>query len=154
MIKTPRAGTGSLVIGLVVAAIAAGSAAATGPAYWIDLHARLAPVVGTNAAGKFGGVLRSTGGHTTTVVGNWQLAWSLSLPQLDGPITATLRISSARSRVLCTGCSTKASGTTTLTAHQVTRISKSHAVVVVRTHSARLRGPVKAFLHIPTPPKS
>jgi hypothetical protein len=118
----------------------------------MDIHARLSPVAGTKKAGKFTGVLGEISPHRITPGGTgampqpsrWRLAWSLSLPSLGGPMTATLRIGSARTpRVLCTQCAEKAAGTVVLTARQGTSLGKGDAVVVVRTRSAKLRGPVK-----------
>ena len=78
----------------------------------------------------------------------WQLAWSLSLPKLEGQMSASLRIGSGGSSVLttrplCSGCSTRTSGISTLTARQAASLSQGNAVVVVRTRSAKLRGTVK-----------
>jgi hypothetical protein len=39
----------------------------------------------------------------------------------------------------------------TLTATEAVRIANDDAVVVVRTPSAMLRGPLKAFVHVPVP---
>ncbi|HEX4323859.1 MAG TPA: hypothetical protein VHZ77_04420 [Gaiellaceae bacterium] len=163
MIRRRRAGTGTLVVGLVAAAIAAGSAVA-GTSTWMDVHARLKPVAGTKDAGRFDGVVSWKGGRVITPDSNvpvpsgsrWQLVWSLSLPKLDGPVTASVRIGRQRSsvhatRVLCTRCSAKANGTMTLTANQARRIAKEDAVVVVRTRSARLRGSVRVSVHTPVP---
>jgi hypothetical protein len=131
------------------------------PLSWLHVRARLAPVAGTKAVGRFEGVLVKRGERSTSAgkVANprgnaWRLTWQLSLPALDGPVTASLRIDSGRSsahvrRVLCARCSTSTAGTMTLTARQVMRIRKSNAVVVVRTSSARLRGPVRVFVHVP-----
>ena len=167
MIRTRRAATGALVVGLAVAAIASGMAAAATPTFWLNVHARLAPVAGTKAsAGRFSGVLVKNGRVHITPAGTgkvriaprsrWQLTWTLSLPPLDGTMTALLRIGSARSPVrirrgLCAGCATEARGTMTLSARQVARITKADAVVVVRTRSATLRGPVKVSTRIPAP---
>jgi len=149
VIRRRRIGTGTLAVGFAVAAIAAGGATA---ATAMDVHARLAPVAGTKKAGKFSGVLAEISPHRITPggaatppqPGPWRLTWSLTLPKLAGPMTATLRIGSARSpRVLCTQCSKKAGGAIVLTARQGKSLSKADAVVVVRTRSARLRGSVK-----------
>lgn len=151
MIGIRTAGARALVVGVAVAAIGSGGATAA-TSTWIDVHARLSPVAGTKEAGKFSGMLIKvsrrgiTPGHPLVIPSGsrWQLAWSLSLPRLDQPMTATLRVGSARtSRVLCTRCSTKGRGTTLLTARQARSISKGDAVVVVRTRSATLRGHVK-----------
>ena len=156
-----RRGTRTFVVGLVVAAITAGGTAAATSTFWWNLRARLAPVAGTKEAGQFQGVLVKASGGITPYAGTsvppgsqWGLTRRLTLPALEGPITASLRIGSARSstsvtRVLCTRCSTSAAGTMTLTARQARRLSKGDAVVVVRTRSARLRGPVKVGLHNP-----
>jgi hypothetical protein len=154
-----RRGARTFVVGLVVAAITAGGTAAATSTFWWNLRARLAPVAGTKEAGQFQGVLVKMGGgvtpDTSVPAGSkWGLTWKLTLPALDGPMTASLRIGSERSstsvtRVLCTRCSTSAAGTMTLTARQARRLSKGDAVVVVRTRSARLRGPVKVGLHNP-----
>jgi hypothetical protein len=156
-----RRGATTLVVGLVIAAITAGGMAAATSTFWWNLRARLAPVAGTKDAGQFQGVLVRSGGGVTLDAGTrvpagsqWGLSWRLTLPPLDGPMTVSLRIGSERSstsvtRVLCTRCSTSAAGTMTLTARQARRLSKGDAVVVVRTRSARLRGPVKVVLHNP-----
>jgi len=161
-----RTRKGSLVVALVVAAIAIGGATAVASVFWLHLHARLAPVSGTQAAGEFNGTLVRIGGRGPTPTGRvpvplgsrWQLAWSLSLPKLDGTMNASLRIGSPRSstrvtRVLCTRCSTTPRGTMTLKARQVRHISKAGAVVVVRAGSATLRGPVKVFVDLPATTK-
>ena len=151
MSRTHRTGTRLLAVALVVAAISAGAAAAASSTA-MGVHARLSPVVGTKKAGTFSGVLTELGAHRITPggtpvkpqLGGWRLAWSLSLPGLDGSMTATLRFGSARtSRVLCTRCSKRAAGSIVLTARQGTSLRKANAVVVVRTRSAKLRGPVK-----------
>ncbi len=156
-----RRGARTLVVGLVIAAITAGSAVA-GTSTWLEVHARLKPVAGSKDGGRFDGVLIRKDGRVITpdsdvpipVGSRWQLVWSLSLPKLDDPMTASLRIGGQRNsvggtRMLCTRCSVKANGTMTLTARQAMRIAKEDAVVVVRTRSARLRGSVKAFAHTP-----
>jgi hypothetical protein len=135
--------------------------------FLLDLHARLAPVAGTKTAGKFQGVLSRMGSHGITPGGKvavppnsrWQLTWSLSLPQLDEPMTASLRIGSSRSsvhltRVLCRGCSTSARGMTSLSARQVRSISKANGMVVVRAGAATLRGRVKVSVNIPVTTKN
>jgi hypothetical protein len=128
----------------------------------MDVHARLAPVAGATATGRFSGVVLRQDVRSITPAGTigiprpskWQLTWSLSLPQLDGPMSASLRIGSGGSssrvtRVLCARCSTRTRGITALTGRQAKAISKADAVVVVRTPSARLRGAVKVQLHAP-----
>ena len=131
------------------------------PSSWLQVRAHLAPVAGTKAAGRFQGVLVKPGGGIVPAgkvanprVSTWRLTWKLNLPALEGPVTASLQIGSGRSsarakHMLCTRCSTEATGTLTLTARQVTRIKKSHGVVVARTSSARLRGPVKVVVRGP-----
>ena len=159
MIRTRRARARTLVVGLVIAAITAGGTAAAASTVPVELRARLAPVAGTKAAGKFDGALVKVrrvgitpGGRTSVPAGGrWRLNWRLTLPKLDGPMTASLKIGSARSsasvtRVLCSRCSSKGVGTITLTDGQAKRISKGDALVVVRTRSARLRGRVKVVL--------
>jgi hypothetical protein len=161
VIRRRRAGTGTLVAGLVAAAIAAGSVAA-GTSTWMEVHARLKPVAGTKEGGRFDGTLIMKGGRVITPdtnvptppAGRWQLVWNLTLPRLDSAMTASLRVggrgSSVRSaRVLCTGRSPKANGSITLTARQATHVAKGDAVVVVRTRSARLRGSVRVSLQVP-----
>jgi hypothetical protein len=156
-----RRGARTLVVGLVVAAITAGGTAAATSTFWWNLRARLAPAAGTKEAGQFQGALVKLGGGvtpdaiTSAAAGSrWGLTWKLTLPALDGPVRATLRIgsepgSTSVTRVLCTRCSTTASGTMTLTARQARRLSKADAVVVVRSRSARLRGSVKVGLQNP-----
>jgi hypothetical protein len=157
MIRTPRAGKRALVVGLVVAAITCGSAAAAAiPVYWLDLHARLAPVAGTTAAGQFNGRLFVSVGEPNPLepsdpllrVNRSVLTWKLNLPALQGPVFATLRFRPAKGaapfvRVLCEHCSTSAHGEITLTKSQALRVATSHAAVVVSAASATLRGPVK-----------
>ena len=166
MIRRRRVGTRTLVVGLVVAAITAGGTAAATSTFWWNLRARLAPVAGTKEVGQFQGFLVKSSGGMTPYAGTlvpagtqWWLNWRLTLPALDGPVTASLRIGSSRrstgvTRMLCTRCSTTATGTMTLTATQARRLSKADAVVVVRTRSARLRGPVKVVLHNPVARKA
>jgi hypothetical protein len=156
------AGTRLLVAGLAVAAVAAGSAAAAMPSYFLQVHARLAPVAGTTASGRFNGVLVLSGGEarpqarsTAPRAGShWRLSWRLSLPAFGGPATATLRIHAKKGaasveRVLCTRCAEKAKGTIALKGSQAIRIANGGAVVVVRTPSAGLRGAVKGVVHLP-----
>jgi hypothetical protein len=156
--RTRRTGTTSLVVALAVAAIAAGSATAA-TSMWIDVHARLSPVAGTRAAGKFSGVLVELGpthgitpGGTVAIPAKtrWRLTWNLTLPTLHGPTTTKLRFGSGRSpRVLYAGRSTKTRGIAVLSARQARSIAKADAVVVVRTRSATLRGPVKVEIQSP-----
>jgi hypothetical protein len=121
------------------------------PPSWVQVRARLAPVAGANAAGKFSGLLVRGGAPT-----RWQLTWTLSLPSLGGPTTASLRVGAAQgsapaTRTLCKQCARGAKGTMTLTMNQALRITRDNAVVVVQTPSATLRGPVKAVFHVPVP---
>jgi len=144
-----------LLLGLAAAAVAAGSATAALPAPKVRVYARLAPVAGTTAAGRFNGLLARTGdGSLPAAVPRagqrWQLAWNLSLPALRGPATASLRINAGGGaapivRGLCTGCGTRTGGTVTLTPNQVFRIARGSALVTVRTRSARLRGTVRVL---------
>ena len=156
MIRRPKAEKRALVVALLIAAIACGSAAAAViPVYWANLHARLAPVAGTTHAGRFAGTLLVRFGETDPAEpsdpappGHSQLTWKLSLPALHGAMSALLRIratkdAAAVSRTLCASCSTTANGTLNLTVDQGMRIASSGAVIVVRTASATLRGPVK-----------
>jgi hypothetical protein len=150
----------ALVAGLAVVALTAGGAAAATPAFSLRLHARLAPVAGTTAAGRFDGGLVMTGGalpYAKAVVprvGNhWRLTWRLNLPALNGPISASLQLRTANgaassARMLCTQCTRSANGTLTLTGSQALRILRADAVVVVRTQSSTLRGTVKV-VHVP-----
>lgn len=159
MIRTRKAGARPLVAALAAAAIAAGGAAAA-TSTWIGVHARLSPVAGTREAGRFSGALVEVGptrgirpGGTVAIPSKsrWRLTWSLALPKLHAPMTATLRLGSGRSpRVLCTGCSAKSRGIVALTARQTRSITSADAVVVVRTRSATLRGPVKVELQVPS----
>lgn len=160
MIRTRRARARALVVGFVIAAITAGGTAAATSTIPVELRARLAPVAGTKATGTLDGVLVKArrvgitpGGKTSVPAGGrWRLNWRFVLPKLDGPMTASLKIDSARSsagvtRVLCSRCSSNAVGTITLTDGQAKRITRGNAVVVVRTRSARLRGRVKVVRH-------
>jgi hypothetical protein len=161
VIRTHGAGKRALVIGLLVAAVACGSAAAaTIPPFWLNLHARLAPVAGTTATGRFTGTLHVTGRDPTPEpsdnlppLGQSLLTWHLKPPALHGSMSASLRLRTTNSappltRMLCMRCSTTASGKMTLTTAQGLRIAQSGAVVVVRTHTATLRGPVKVSARI------
>jgi hypothetical protein len=136
---------------LAVAAIACGSAAAILPTRWVQVRANLAPVSGASAGGQFSGLLVKGG-----VPSRWQLTWKLSLPSLRGPMSASLRVGAAQNlapatRMLCKQCARGAKGATTLTANQALRVTRDDAVIVVQTPSATLRGPVKAFVHVPVP---
>ena len=99
-----KAGKRALVMALLIAAIACGSAAAAVmPVYWANLHARLAPVAGTTHAGRFAGTLLVRFGETDPAEpsdpappGQSQLTWKLSLPALHGAMSASLRIESSR----------------------------------------------------------
>jgi hypothetical protein len=164
MIRTRRAGKKGLVVGLVVAAVVCGSAAAAViPVYWLSLHARLAPAAGNSAAGQFSGTLLVSVGGTNPAepsdplppVKRSVLTWKLSLPPLRGrgPISASLRLRATTSaaplvRVLCERCSTTAHGRIMLTKSQGLRVATSDAVVVVTAASATLRGPVKVSARI------
>lgn len=157
MIRTHRAGKRALVAGLLVGAIGCGSAAAAAiPVFWMDLHARLAPVAGTAGAGGFTGTLLvSLGTDRPEPSANLppttrysQLNWRLSLPPLRGPVSASLRLPAANgaapvARTLCARCSRGASGKVRLTVAEGLRITRPGAVAVVRTPSAMLRGPIK-----------
>ena len=155
MIRTRTAGTRAFLIGLAIAAIAAGAAAAAVPMA-LPVHARLAPVAGTKAAGQFSGVLASNGGLQHAVQGSslpingtsWRLGWSVSLPPLGRPAAVTLRIgargsAAAVTRVLSARCTASAKGSLKLTGSQAARIAQGDAVVMVRASSATLRGTVR-----------
>jgi hypothetical protein len=159
---TRMAGTRLVVAGLAVAVLAAPVAAAATLAFLLQVHARLTPVSGTTASGRFSAVLaRSIGGNTPQAHSalprsgsHWRLAWKVSLPALSGRMTASLRVRAYRgaapaTRMLCRRCTTSASGALTVTASQVMRIANGHAFVVVRTRSATLRGTVKSMAEIP-----
>lgn len=157
MIRKRKAAKRALVVGLLVAAFACGSAAAAAiPVLLVNLHARLAPVAGTTATGQFSGSLSVTIGselepsENLPTPGRSQLLWRLSLPALHGPMSASLRLRATKTasaapaeRVLCSRCSTTANGTLNLTVAQGLRIARSGAMVIVRTPSATLRGAVK-----------
>jgi hypothetical protein len=164
MIRTRRAGKRGLIVGLVVAAFVCGSAAAAIPVYWLDLHARLAPVAGTSAAGRFAGTLLVSVGETNGIepsdtlppVNGAVLTWKLRLPALHGSMSASLRLRATKSAaplalMLCAHCSTTAGGRLTLTKRQGLRIASSDAVVVVTTASATLRGRIKVCARIVAP---
>src|SRR4051794_1004350 len=162
MIRMRRAGKKRLAVGLVVAAVVCGSAAAAViPVYWLSLHARLAPAAGNSAAGQFSGTLLVSVGGTNPAepsdplppVNRSVLTWKLSLPPLQGPISASLRLRATTSaaplvRVLCERCSTTAHGRIMLTKSQGLRVATSDAVVVVAAASATLRRPVKVSARI------
>ena len=156
-------GTRLLLVGLAAAAIVTGSAAAAMPVLTVSVHARLAPVAGAKAAGRFSGLLVKPGQpmgaepSPTPRVGNrWRLSWKVSLPTLSGETTVSLQVPAGNGaprfvHVLCTGCTSATKGTLALTNSQAIRIAQSHASVVVRTPSAMLRGTVKAQAIAPKP---
>jgi len=89
-----------LVVALFAAAIAcAGATAAAAAIYSVNVHARLAPVAGTTAAGQFGGTLtvvfsgpnRFEPSDNFPQSGYSTLRWQLSLPALHGPISVRRR---------------------------------------------------------------
>lgn len=151
----------ALVAGLAAAAVVAGSAAAARPMFLLNVHARLAPVAGTKAAGSFDGELVLSSGSKTSGTASlpraavpWRLSWRLSLPALKGAMTASLHLRAANgaapaTRTLCTHCGTAVSGTMTLTGTQALRITQADSFVVVSTRSATLRGPIKVFVRVP-----
>jgi len=158
--RTRKAGTRALVVGLSVAAVACGSAAAATPSVWLRVGAHLAPVAGTKADGRFNGLLVRNGGTAQSRGAqprngsSWQLTWRLALPALEGPMTASIRMPAQKdaapvARMLCTRCTATAHGVITLTGSQAMRIAGSHAVVVVQASSATLRGAVTVFTQIP-----
>jgi hypothetical protein len=162
VITTLWAGKRALVVGLAAGMVAAGSAAAAVPMLSLHVHARLAPVAGTKAAGRFDGGLVMTGGSKLPLAngavpsdgGEWRLMWTLKLPALHRPMTASLRIRAENgaapvTRVLCKQCATRAQGAITVTRSQAFRIAGAHAVVVVRAPSAKLRGTVRGFAPVP-----
>jgi hypothetical protein len=123
----------------------------------LRLHARLAPVAGTTAAGRFNGTLarslqlgRVEPWENPRAAARWQLTWKASLPSLSSPASVSLRISAVKGaapavRMLCTSCATTAKGAIALTASQASRVANGHAAVVVRSETATLRGAVKVF---------
>jgi hypothetical protein len=131
------------------------------PVLTLSLHARLAPVAGTNATGRFSGLLVKPGQpmaaepSPTPRFGNkWRLSWKVSLPALRGRVEASLRIPARNGapgfvHVLCTGCTTAAHGTITLPNSQALRVAGSRASIVVRSSSAMLRGAVRARTNLP-----
>jgi hypothetical protein len=148
------------VVGLVVAAVVCGSAAAAVPGFVLHIHARLKPVAGATAGGRFDGTLSmiDVGGmvplqatpNDVPVGTQWRLNWRLSLPALKRPTSATLRLARVKGappavRVLCSQCTATAHGTITLPQMQAFRVVRSDAVVVVRAQSARLRGTLKSL---------
>jgi hypothetical protein len=163
MIRTRLAGTRLLLGGLAAAAIAAGSAAAAMPVLTVSVHARLAPVAGAKAAGRFGGLLvkpvQPMGAEpspTPRFENRWSLSWKVTLPTLSGETTVSLQVPARNGaprfvHVLCTGCTRATKGTLALTNSQAIRIAQSQASVVVRTPSAMLLGTVKAQAIAPKP---
>lgn len=148
-------GMKAFLVGLAVAAMAAGTAAAAVPMVF-PVHARLAPVAGAETAGQFDGVLARSGSmpgqaqrSALPINGvSWRLGWNVSLPPLGRPASVTLRIGSARGaaavvRVLSARCTGSAKGTIKLTGSQAARVARGEAVVMVRTPSATLRGTVR-----------
>lgn len=161
MIRMRRSGTRAFVVGVAVAAVACGSAAAAMPGFSLRVRAHLAPAAGTTAGGEFRGALAENGGGASRYApsaipwtgSHWRLSWQLRLPALGRRMSATLRIGAEKgaapvARVLCTQCATDANGTIGLTASDALRIAGSRAFVVVSTPSAKLRGRVRAFANI------
>jgi hypothetical protein len=159
VIRTRLAGTRLLLVGLAVAAVVAGSAAAAMPVLRVSVHARLAPVAGTNEAGRFNGMLVKNIGvlpPSPSPQLRWHLSWKVRLPALRTPATASLQIparngAAGYSHVLCNGCRSTASGTLALTNNQAGRLIQSQATVVVLAPSQTLRGAVKAQAILPKP---
>jgi hypothetical protein len=160
MIRTRRAK--ALVVGVVIAALSFGGAVAARSASLIQVHARLAPVTGTVTPGRLTGALTGRSGHMTpfgtgtSPASHWQLTWRLNRPALKGRVTTSLRIGAFGgyprvTLVLCTRCSAQATGTVALTSSEAMRVARTKAVVIVRTHTVRLRGPLKAALQLPVP---
>jgi len=143
-----------VLIGLAAAAAVVGSGAAARPTLGLRAHARLRPVTGTTAEGRFAGVLArnhegSTGPAAPRSPSRWHLTWTLRLPSLHRSASAKLRIGTEGSsksfvRLLCRRCAARTKGTITLTESRALRIAESRAVVVVRARSATLRGVIKA----------
>lgn len=156
MISTRMAGTRLLLVGLVAAAIAAGSAAGAVPVIKFSVHARLAPATGTKT-GRFSGLLvKSASMRQTARPSQWQLSWKVLLPALRSPAKASLRIPARNGaplyvHVLCTGCTSTVSGKLALTNSQALRLAQSHATVVVLAPPMTLRGAVKAHSILPKP---
>jgi len=163
VIRTRMAGTKVLLVGLGAAAVIAGTAAASMPVLTVSIHARLAPVAGTSAAGHFNGLLVKPGQPVgaepspTPRVGNkWRLSWKVNLPALGSPATASLRIPARDGaprfvHVLCSRCASTATGKLILTNSQAMRLAQSHGTVVVLASSTTLRGSVKAQSNLPKP---
>ena len=156
MIRTRLAGRRVVLVGLGAASVAAGSAAAAVPVLTVSVHARLAPVAGAKAAGRFSGLLVRHGqpvgaepSPTPRYGSRWRLSWKVSLPTLSGKTTVSLQVPARNGEprfvhVLCTGCTSATNGTLALTNSQAIRIAQSHASVVAQTPSAMLQGTVKA----------
>jgi len=157
VIRTRTAGAKGILVGLAVAAFAAGGAMAAMPIAVAPVQARLTPVGdATSKAGHFSGVLvRGAAPMQSTPVTpaprnptRWRLSWKVSLPQLGRPAAVTLQVAargsaSAVVRVLCSTCSASAKGALTLTNSQATRVLSGDAVVMVRAPGPTLRGVVR-----------
>ena len=156
MARETKAVKWALAVAIAIVAVACGSAAAAAvPVFWVNVHARLTPVAGTSAAGRFTGTLLVAVGTDPAEppdqippLSRSQLVWKLKLPALRGPISASLRLRATKdaapvATVLCARCSKTANGSLNLTVPQGLRIVESGAVVVVRARSARLRGVLK-----------
>jgi hypothetical protein len=165
--RTRRAGMRALAVGLAAGALGtgAGTTTAAPPAFAMHVHARLAPVTGTTAAGRFDGMLAMSGGGTKPASraaavprpgAHWVLAWRIALPVINSPATASLQIKADRgaasvARLLCAGCTAGANGILTLPWSQALRIAASDAEIVVHTASATLRGQVRVDEARPQP---
>jgi hypothetical protein len=165
--RTRKTGMRALAVGLAVSALGAGAGTTTAatPAFAMHVQARLAPVSGTAAAGRFDGLLAMSGGGLKPAARaaavprpgqHWQLAWRITLPAISGPATASLQVKAASGaasvvRVLCAGCTTGATGILTLPWSQALRIAASDAEVVVHTASTTLRGEVRVDEARPQP---
>jgi hypothetical protein len=148
-----------LLVGLAVAAVAAGRVAAAVPVLTLSVHARLAPVAGTTADGRFSGLLvKNTDSVRPQSPGpsGWRLRWKVRLPAFRQPARTSLRIPARNGaplyvHVLCTGCASTVTGKLALNNSQAMRLAQSHATVVVLARSTTLRGAVKAQAIQPKP---
>jgi hypothetical protein len=165
--RTRKAGMRALAVGLAAGALGAGAGTTTAatPAFAMHVHARLAPVSGTAAAGRFDGLLAMSGVGVTPASRtaalprpgeHWRLAWKVTLPASKGPTTASLQIkadsgAASVTRLLCVDCTAGANGILTLPWSQALRIVASDAEVVVHTASTTLRGEVRVDEARPQP---
>jgi hypothetical protein len=148
-----------VLVGLVAAAVMAGSAAASMPVPSVFVHARLVPITGASSSGRFSGLLakaRTLRAASSAGSAQWHLSWRVGLPALRSPARALLRLPARNGAapavlMLCNPCTSTTTGALVLDSSQAIRLAQSQATVVVLAPSTTLRGAVKAQAILPKP---